>query len=35
VRTFPFLAHCWLQIGDDCVSEAPETLSVYRPILVI
>ncbi|PZN97524.1 MAG: lasso peptide biosynthesis B2 protein [Alphaproteobacteria bacterium] len=35
VRTFPFLAHCWLQVGDQCVSEAPETLSVYRPILVI
>lgn len=35
VRTFPFLAHCWLQNGDQCVSEAPETLSVYRPILVI
>lgn len=35
VRTFPFLAHCWLQSGDQCVSEAPETLTVYRPILVI
>ncbi|MBJ7317176.1 MAG: lasso peptide biosynthesis B2 protein [Brevundimonas sp.] len=35
VRTFPFLAHCWLQNGDHCVSEAPETLRVYRPILVI
>ena len=35
VRTFPFLAHCWLQIGDCCVSEAPETLTIYRPIMVI
>lgn len=35
VRTFPFLAHCWLQIGPCCVSEAPETLTVYRPILVV
>ncbi len=35
VRTFPFLAHCWLQCGDQCVSEAPETLKVYRPIMVI
>ncbi|OGN50265.1 MAG: hypothetical protein A2352_02195 [Caulobacterales bacterium RIFOXYB1_FULL_67_16] len=35
VRTFPFLAHCWLQIGEQCVSEAPETLTVYRPIMVI
>ncbi len=35
VRTFPFLAHCWLQIDERCVSEAPETLTVYRPILAI
>lgn len=35
VRTFPFLAHCWIQCGDHCVSEAPETLTVYRPIMVI
>ncbi|MGK2255211.1 MAG: hypothetical protein ACI8Y6_000502 [Brevundimonas sp.] len=35
VRTFPFLAHCWIQCGDHCVSEAPETLIVYRPIMVI
>jgi len=35
VRTWPFLAHCWLQNGDVCVSQAPETLTIYRPILVI
>ena len=35
VRTFPFLAHCWLQVGDYAVSEAPETLTIYRPIMVI
>lgn len=35
VRTWPFLAHCWLQIGDVCVSQVPETLTIYRPIMVI
>lgn len=35
VRTWPFLAHCWLQVGDVCVSEPPETLTMYRPILVL
>lgn len=35
VRTFPFLAHCWLQIGDHCVSQGPETLTIYRPIMVL
>ena len=35
VRTWPFLAHCWLQIGDHCVSQNPETLAIYRPIMVL
>lgn len=35
VRTWPFLAHCWLQIDDVSVSEPPETLIIYRPILVM
>jgi len=35
VRTWPFLAHCWLQIGDVCVSQAADTLTIYRPIMVI
>ncbi|MFK4056829.1 lasso peptide biosynthesis B2 protein [Brevundimonas sp. NPDC046655] len=35
VRTWPFLAHCWLQVGDVCVSQVPETLTIYRPIMVI
>jgi len=35
VRTWPFMAHCWLQIGDHCVSQNPETLTMYRPIMVI
>lgn len=35
VRTSPFLAHCWLQLGDHCVSQRPETLTIYRPIMVL
>jgi hypothetical protein len=35
VRTFPFLAHCWLQVGDHCVSQSPETLAIYRPIMAL
>jgi len=35
VRTWPFLAHCWLQIDDYCVSQNPETLTIYRPIMVL
>lgn len=35
VRTWPFLAHCWLQVGDVCISEPPETLTHYRPILAL
>jgi hypothetical protein len=35
VRTWPFLAHCWLQVGDVSVSEPAETLTIYRPILVM
>lgn len=35
VRVWPFLAHCWLQIGDVCVSQSPETLTIYRPILAV
>ncbi len=35
VRVWPFLAHCWLQVGDHCVSQAPDTLNIYRPIMVM
>lgn len=35
VRAWPFLAHCWLQLGDVCVSQAADTLTIYRPILVV
>jgi hypothetical protein len=35
VRLWPFLAHCWLQIDELCVSESPDTLASYHPILVL
>lgn len=35
VRAWPFLAHCWLQIDDVAISQSPETLTLYRPILVL
>ncbi|MEN5169792.1 lasso peptide biosynthesis B2 protein [Brevundimonas pondensis] len=35
VRVWPFLAHCWLQVGEHCVSQAPDTLAIYRPIMAI
>jgi hypothetical protein len=35
VRLWPFLAHCWIQDEAVCVSEAPDTLTSYHPILVI
>ncbi len=35
VRTWPFLAHCWLQLDDVCLTDLPDTLVHYRPILVV
>ena len=35
VRAWPFAAHCWLQHGDLCLTDPPETLAAYRPILAI
>nr|WP_314434020.1 lasso peptide biosynthesis B2 protein [uncultured Brevundimonas sp.] len=35
VRAWPFLAHCWLQVDDVCVSQSAETLAHFHPILVI
>ncbi|WP_029416643.1 lasso peptide biosynthesis B2 protein [Brevundimonas bacteroides] len=34
VRTWPFAAHCWLQIGDGVVGDRLERVSRYTPILV-
>ncbi len=35
VRVWPFLAHCWLQVDEHCVSQSPDTLTIYRPIMAI
>jgi hypothetical protein len=35
VRTWPFVAHSWLQVGDLALDDACERLVAYRPILVI
>ena len=35
VRAWPFLAHCWLQVDDVCISQSADTLSIYRPLMVI
>ena len=35
VRTWPFSAHCWLQVGDAVLDDDPERVSQYTPILAI
>jgi hypothetical protein len=35
VRTWPFGAHCWLQLGDVVLDDAPERLAAYEPIYVV
>jgi hypothetical protein len=35
VRTWPFAAHCWLQLGDVALDDAPERLAAYEPIYVV
>lgn len=35
VRTWPFLAHCWLQVGDAVIGDLLERVRRYTPILVI
>lgn len=35
VRLRPFAAHCWLQTEDMALTDAPEALLSYRPILAI
>ncbi|MFT4250953.1 MAG: lasso peptide biosynthesis B2 protein [Caulobacter sp.] len=35
VRTWPFVAHCWLQAGDTVLDDDPERLVAYSPILVV
>lgn len=33
VRTWPFLAHCWLQIGDMVIGDTVDRVSSFTPIL--
>lgn len=35
VRTWPFEAHCWLQIGEAVLDDDPERVAVYTPIMVV
>jgi hypothetical protein len=34
-QTWPFHAHCWLQIGDTALDDTADRLAAYQPILVI
>lgn len=35
VRTWPFGAHCWLQIGDAVLDDEPDRVARYTPIMVV
>lgn len=35
VRTWPFLAHCWLQVGDVVLDDAAERLVAFTPIMEV
>ena len=35
VRTYPFQAHCWLQVGDMVLNDAVERVCGYTPILAV
>lgn len=35
VRTWPFRAHCWLQVGPVVIDDAYERLIAYSPILAV
>lgn len=35
VRTWPFSAHCWLQLGDAVLDDQPDRIAVYTPIMVV
>lgn len=35
VRLNPFCAHAWVQDGDRVLNDAPETVRLYQPILVV
>lgn len=35
VRTWPFEAHCWLQVGDMVLDDTLERVRAFKPIMVI
>lgn len=35
VRTWPFLAHCWVQVGDKVVGDTHERVGGFSPILAV
>lgn len=35
VRTWPFLAHCWLQVGDVALDDTADRLEGFTPIMVV
>jgi len=35
VRTWPFLAHCWVQVGDRIVGDTLERTGGFTPIMVV
>lgn len=35
VRTWPFLAHCWLQVGEVVLDDAAERLAAFSPIMEV
>ena len=35
VRTWPFAAHCWLQLEDTVLDDLVERLAAYEPILAV
>lgn len=34
VRTWPFAAHCWLQVGEMVINDRVESVATYSPIMV-
>ena len=34
VRTWPFLAHCWVQVGDTIVGDSLDRVGGFTPIMV-
>ncbi len=35
VRTWPFLAHCWVQVGDRVAGDTAERVRTFSPILAV